>query len=123
MKNKYQEALKELKEFIHSELDGTRMLDEYLKHCDTLQELVDKNKVYTLEEVKKMWEELGYEIYQGKNYISMKNKKKKEITIKIKDKYYFKRDDDNFPDDITFQEHQLLTKTIKALEVEDERQI
>lgn len=47
MKNKYQEyqeAVKELKYFVHSELDGTRMLDEYLKYCDTLQELVDKEK-------------------------------------------------------------------------------
>lgn len=42
--DEYQEALKELKEFVHSELDGTRMLDEYLKHCDTLQELIDKHK-------------------------------------------------------------------------------
>ena len=39
---KEQQALDELRDLIHSELDGTRMLDEYLKHCDTLQELVDK---------------------------------------------------------------------------------
>lgn len=44
MNNKCQEALKELKDFVHSELDGTKMLDGYLKHCDTLQELVDKEK-------------------------------------------------------------------------------
>ena len=40
--NKEQQALDELRALVHSELDGTRMLDEYLKHCDTLQELVDK---------------------------------------------------------------------------------
>ena len=40
--NKEQQALDELRDLVHSELDGTRMLDEYLKHCDTLQELVDK---------------------------------------------------------------------------------
>ena len=40
--SKYQQALDELRALVHSELDGTRMLDEYLKHCDTLQKLVDK---------------------------------------------------------------------------------
>ena len=41
--NKEQQALDELRDLVHSELDGTRMLDEYLKHCDTLQKLVDKS--------------------------------------------------------------------------------
>ena len=40
--NKEQQSLDELRDLVHSELDGTRMLNEYLKHCDTLQELVDK---------------------------------------------------------------------------------
>lgn len=38
----YQEAIKELTEFIHSELDGTRMLDKYIGYIETLKELVDK---------------------------------------------------------------------------------
>ena len=42
--NKEQQALDELRDLVHSELDGTRMLDEYLKHCDTLQQLVDLHK-------------------------------------------------------------------------------
>ncbi len=50
MKDKYQEAVKELKSFVHSELDGTRMLDEYLKYCDIIQELVDKE--IPIEEIK-----------------------------------------------------------------------
>jgi predicted SprT family Zn-dependent metalloprotease len=40
--NKEQQSLNELRDLVHSELDGTRMLDEYLKHCDILQKLVDK---------------------------------------------------------------------------------
>ena len=40
--NRYREALNELKDFVHSELDGTRMLEEYLGYINTLQQLVDK---------------------------------------------------------------------------------
>lgn len=61
------------------------------------------------QEIFKEFEKLGYEIYQEKNYIAIKNKAKKtEITIKFNGKYYFKRNDDNFWEIITFQEHQLL---------------
>lgn len=84
---------------------------------------VDKNgfaipqtKSPTLEEVKKEWEELGYDIYQERYFIAIKSKTKKmEIIINSKNKYYFKRDDDNFWETITIQEHKLLTKTFKAL--------
>lgn len=41
-KEQYQNALDELRGLVHSELDGTRMLNEHLKYCNTLQELVDK---------------------------------------------------------------------------------
>lgn len=40
--NKYQEAIKELTDFVHSELDGTRMLNVYIGYIETLTELVDK---------------------------------------------------------------------------------
>ena len=77
----------------------------------------------TKEEVLKKFEELGYEIYQEEKYIAMKNKAKKEITIKFIGKHYFKRDDDNFWEIITFQEHQLLTELFKALGWFDEKKI
>ena len=44
--NKYQESLNELKDFVHSELDGTRMLDKYLGYVNTLQEAIDKANKY-----------------------------------------------------------------------------
>ena len=47
--NKYQEAIKELTEFIHSELDGTRMLDKYIGYIETLKELVDKETLFPKE--------------------------------------------------------------------------
>lgn len=83
---------------------------------DEFYRLRELEKTPTLEEVKKEWEELGYEIYQEKKYIAMKNKTKKiEIIIDFKDRDYFKRDDDNFWEIISLQEHQLLTRTMKAL--------
>ena len=33
--NNHQEALDELKELVHSELDGTRMLDKHLEYIKT----------------------------------------------------------------------------------------
>ncbi len=41
--SKYQEALNELKEVIHDEFDGTKLLNSYLEKIKTLQELVDKH--------------------------------------------------------------------------------
>ena len=127
MENKCQEAVKELKDFVHSELDGTRMLDRYLKHCDTLQELVDQNKEYTLEECKKMWEDLGYEWRIPKKYPHMiwlvddDEEEKWILTIKIntQSKKYWKIRGDSSFEAFTFEEHDLITKTIKALEKEE----
>lgn len=45
----YQEAIKELAFFIHSELDGTRMLDKYIGYIETLKELVDKETLFPKE--------------------------------------------------------------------------
>ena len=42
--NKEQQSLDELRGLVHSELDGTKMLDEYLEYCDTLQQLVNLHK-------------------------------------------------------------------------------
>ena len=60
--NKHQEAIQELTEFVHSELDGTRMLDKYIGYIETLKELVDETKTPTEEEIIKEWENEGFEI-------------------------------------------------------------
>ena len=94
---------------------------------DTLQELVDQNKVYILEEVKKMWEELGYEwcaSNNNKHIVLLKEIKNdmyngnynKIISINsIIKKYACYIDESYSHDAITYQEHQLLNKTLRAL--------
>ena len=66
----------------------------------------------TLEEVKKEWEEKGYSWIETKDEILLISNKK-QIFIDKRDKMYSCSGwSTNF---ITFQEHQLLTKTFKAL--------
>ena len=74
-------------------------------------------KVYTLEEVKKMWEELGYYFTMTTNtQLCLYTKYESEnIIIDLLNNTYVKYDDYVESMDITFQEHQLLTKTFKAL--------
>ncbi len=94
-----------------NEIDKKRLFDS----MDLLQELVDQTKTPTLEEVKKEWEELGYfETEKGSKYSVIRNEElNKEFTIYHNDKTYdctkahFK--------DITIKEHNLLTKTFRAL--------
>ena len=69
----------------------------------------------TLEEVKKEWEDLGYIWIKGHNYICLRSDfdelyAKKEIRIILYAKQYYK-----VSGLLTLQEHQLLTKTFKAL--------
>jgi hypothetical protein len=82
-----------------------------------LQELVNQTKTPTLEDVKKEWEELGYELNRHE---------RRELIFKFKEdgtiftmwnfnsirysKYWRGK-----PANISLQEHQLLTKTFKAL--------
>lgn len=85
------------------------------------------DKVYTLEQVKKEWEELGYEwcaSNNNKHIILIKEIKKdiyngdfyKIININSITKNYACYINESYSyDDITFQEHNLLTKTFKAL--------
>ncbi len=49
--NKKQEAIQELAIFVHSELDGTRMLDKYIGYIETLKELVDKEIPIEIKEI------------------------------------------------------------------------
>ena len=76
-------------------------------------------KVYTLEEVKKEWETLGYtEITHSKDKQSeliFRNYNEAEIVIYLNDKDYFKYSPYRRIITLTYQEHQLLTKTFKAL--------
>jgi hypothetical protein len=81
------------------------------------EKLKEKEQIYTLEECKKMWEELGYKLYDGKNCLDIVDKKNGfVISIFFKSKNYYKQkintDDLHY---FTFQEHQLLTKTFKWL--------
>ena len=109
------------------------------KNIKLLQELVDQTKTPTLEEVKKEWEALGYtfetrvdDYHNGMAYtryiISIRiNGNKRLIILKKYDKsislnYYwevFDREGYKVPNyerfDTTLQEHQLLTKTFRAL--------
>ena len=67
--NKYQEALNKLSTMGDKDLYNERHL-EWIK---TLQELVDKEKSPTLEEVKQEWEALGYEWDEYNNEIIICN--------------------------------------------------
>ena len=91
---------------------------------DTLQELVDKTKTPTLEEVKKEWEELGYEWRTPIDYPHMiylvdndDDELKWVLSIKIntQSKKYWKIWGDEVFASFTFEEHNLLTKTFRAL--------
>lgn len=86
--------------------------DEPVKFYRLLNELVEKEKSPTLEEVKKEWEALGYIWKENSSAINLYGKKYGlHILLSKDDKEYFRYDTANF----TFQEHQLLTKTMKAL--------
>lgn len=82
-----------------------------------LQELVDQTKTPTLEEVIKEWEELGYYFTKTTdNQICLHTKYNGEnIILELSNYTYVKYDNHAEPMDITLQEHQLLTKTFKAL--------
>lgn len=74
------------------------------------KELVDEklNKP-TLEEVKKEWEDLGYVCEEGACHLTLRYKRTNNI-IHIWEDHTYRVDDW-----LTFQEHQLLTKTFRAL--------
>ena len=86
-----------------------------------LLELIKQYESPTIEEVKKEWEKLGYKWFENNGIIVLKQQiqftnKFVIITLNSDKKAYWKKVDDNFnfiP--FMFQEHQLLTKTMKAL--------
>lgn len=83
-----------------------------------LLELTKQYESPTLEEVKKEWEELGYEIIEDNN-IRLKLKKGLSTIQISKIKKVYKKvigcEEDNRGNFLTLQEHNLLTKTFKAL--------
>lgn len=138
MENEYQKALN----YITSEVftGGNSILEteaEAIKKL--LQQLIDQTKTPTLEEVKKEWEEEGYsfEIYNDEYHNGNVYKRcviykeifmnKRLIVLHYWNKtitfnYFWETFDDEgytvnkyMSFNITFQEHQLLTKTFKAL--------
>lgn len=101
--------------------------DEYIQDilddCVLLQELIDQTKTPTLEECIKEWEELGYRFYIKKpttkweTLISIFYEDDSNDGIFIYNNKTYIRDTYSF----TMQEHQLLTKTFKALGWFDEK--
>ena len=93
------------------------------------QPFKEEEQNYTLEGCKKLWKELGYKWKEDEIFITLiKQKYDKSIKINKKLKDYKCYDlfmtptllhTNNIALYITFQEHQLITKTLKALEVEN----
>lgn len=72
----------------------------------------------TLEEVKKEWEELGYKIYFNDEFVCFVNKIKTILIFKVHNAYSYTcyaNDATKSYEYILLKEHQLLTKTFKAL--------
>ena len=119
--NKYQDALNRVK----TTMDGNSVYKEYTnsysffsKDINTLQELInEKSNKPTIDEIKQEWKELGYVWTEGIMYIHL-IKLEKDICIRKTDKEYECYDADDYDGQsltLTFKEHQLLTKTFKAL--------
>lgn len=114
--NKYQEALIYFCNGCHHEQEegdygACKRVEGRCKHYLSLKELVDKEKSPTLEEVKKEWEELGYEFELYSHSIQLINSSKNnEIIIWLNNPRCY-----DCGNSISLKEHQLLTKTFKAL--------
>lgn len=141
--NKHKEAIKELTDFVHSELDGTKMLNEYIGYIETIKEFVDKayfncfpvyvNETYpyhnqnipTLEQVKKEWENEGFEIVSfTKERIEIYKQwieRIKHCSHHTSAKICIKKDFFYITGQFSNKYTQLLTKTFKALGWYDEQ--
>lgn len=99
---------------------STHSCDEVLQKLGKLEDKEEYKP--TLKEVKKEWEELGYKWEENDIYIHITKRNKllcvtKDICITKPDKEFccFDEDEDYSCLFITYKEHQLLTKTFKAL--------
>ena len=95
-------------------IDDERTLKHYSRFVNIikkdLHKLEELTKTPTIEEVKKEWEKLGYEFELYSNKIELINSSKNnEIIIWFNPNYY------DCGNSISLKEHQLLTKTFKAL--------
>lgn len=123
--NKYQEALDILYDYTDYKDYSNETQDKVNMAFNKIADLVDTTKTPTLEEVKQEWEELGYKFqssFDNKELISLSNLDEMSmIKFNIKTKRFMKTDVITFQNAIpfTFQEHQLLTKTFRALGWED----
>lgn len=114
------ESMDKFKELI----DQQSILEEYNVTPENIREVLLTGQMFrnqpTLEECIKEWEDRGYECLKGSHIISLFHKEKDiEIAIYLEDKSYCKAEKNGTDYEwITFEEHQLLTKTLKALEVE-----
>ena len=92
---------------------------------DEIYRLREKQKDYTLEEVEKLWKEIDYgKVWSSKprpNEIRFRDSNESEIVIYTNDKSYFKYSPYRNVIAISSKEHDLITKTIKALEKMEEK--
>ena len=108
--NKYQKVLDK---FIN---DGHRLTHrERNEFGAILQELVEQTKTFTLEQVKKEWDNHGFYWEEDNNTIHIAHKTAlfQHVVINKERKTY------NIVGNLTLQGHQLLTKTFKALKHEE----
>lgn len=122
--NKYQKTIYNLVHLSKADMsfDGVYIDRKQLKQdINVLWELHNKYqeliKTPTEEEIIKEWEALGYSFVKGPLKISLFHKEEDiEIAIWLGDKSYCKAEKNGTDYKwLTFQEHQLLTKTFKML--------
>lgn len=115
--NKYKNKLKELQ----------NILEEYNVTPEILREVLLTGQMFrnqhTFDECIKEWEKLGYKVTTLNNGYLIDIVNSRGLTafkIDLKNKKYIKLDSVIFHmvEPITFEEHYLLTKTLKALEVD-----
>lgn len=114
--NKYEQAYEQIKNFIQDEDNAEVWTKSYLLSLDedleVLRKLVIETTNPTLEEVKKEWEKLGYEWEEDEFYITLKPLNSGcWLSIAKKRQNYLSSNGC-----ISFEIHDLITKTIKALE-------
>lgn len=128
--NKYQEALEYFIKWLNP-IEEDFNQEIYRKHRNNLQGLINQSKPLTLDECIKKWEEKGFETIERENYIIFRHHKTYKtieiylvnLSYKTYEWYDEKRpiadklniDEAQF---ITYDIHNLITKTLKALEEE-----
>lgn len=92
------------------DVEVTTTTTEYNINFSELKAYVDKKfNEPTIEEVKKEWEELGYVCEEGASHLVLRYKGTNNMIHIWEDRTY------RVDDWLTFQEHNLLTKTFKVL--------